>query len=127
VPAGTQPPDLPPQAVIRKNGLRAKKARRRRATGIARDDHQVVRVEVAVVRKRRGNCREMLASGRFSKSRRCRRPRSFLLAKGTTKWSFKARRKLRRGYYVVYARAIDNSGRQQISFGTKSRRPFRVR
>jgi hypothetical protein len=128
VPAGSgQPEDLPPQAVIKKNGLRARKAKRRRATGIAHDDHQVVRVEVGVVKKRRNRCRELLASGKFSKARRCRRPRSFLLAKGTTKWSFKLRTKLKRGYYVVYARAIDNSGRQQTSFGTKSRRPFRVR
>jgi hypothetical protein len=128
VPAGTQPKDSPPQAVIKKNGLRAKKAAQRRATGTAKDDHQVVRVEVAVVRKRRGNCRELQPNGRrFGASHRCRRPRSFLLANGTTKWSFKLRGRLKKGYYVVYARAIDNSGRQQISFGTKSRRPFRVR
>ena len=126
-PTGSGEQDLPPQALIKKNGLRAKKPKRRRATGIAKDDHQVVRVEVGLIKKRRNRCRELLASGKFSKARRCRRPRSFLLAKGTTKWSFKLRRRLKRGYYVVYARAIDNTGRQQISFGTKSRRPFRVR
>jgi hypothetical protein len=128
VPAGTQPKDLPPQALIKRNGLRSKKAKKRRATGTAKDDHQVVRVEVAVVRKRRGNCRELQRGGkRFGGSHRCRRPRSFLLAKGTTKWSFRLRGRLKKGYYVVYARAIDNAGKQQISFGTKSRRPFRVR
>jgi hypothetical protein len=128
VPAGSAPKDIPPQAVIKKNGLRSKKASRRKAVGTAKDDHQVVRVEVALVRKRGGNCRELKRSGRsFGGSHRCRRPRTFLVAKGTTKWSFKLRGRLKKGYYVVYARAIDNSGRQQISFGTKSRRPFRVR
>jgi hypothetical protein len=128
VPAGTSPPDLPPQAVIKKNGLGARKAKRRRATGTARDDHQVVRVEVAIVRKLRGRrCRELRANGRFTKARRCRRPRSFLPARGTTRWSFKLARKLPRGRYVVYARAIDNAGQQQTSFGRKSRRSFRVR
>jgi hypothetical protein len=128
VPAGTQPKDLPPQALIKKNGLRSKKAGKRRASGIAKDDHQVARVEVAVVRKRGGNCRELQRGGRrFGGSHRCRRPHSFLVAKGTTKWGFRLRARLKRGYYVVYARAIDNAGHQQVSFGTKSRRPFRVR
>jgi hypothetical protein len=123
-----QPRDLPPQAVIKRNGLRSKSAKKRRAVGTAKDDHQVVRVEVAVVRKRRNSCRELLSlSGRFSSFHHCRRPHSFLVAKGTAKWSFNLRHRLARGYYVVYARAIDNSGRQQITFGTKSRRPFRVR
>ena len=127
VPAGTQPRDLPPQAVIKKNGLRSRGAKKRRARGTAKDDHQVVRVEVAVVQKRRNRCRELKANQRFTRYHHCRRPHSFLAARGTTKWSFKLRRRLKVGYYVVYARAIDNSGRQQISFGTKSRRPFRVR
>jgi hypothetical protein len=126
-PGGADALDLPPQAVIKRNGLRSKRAKRRRATGTAKDDHQVVRVEVAVVRKRRGRCRELQPSGRFGRWRRCRRPRAFLAAQGTTRWSYRLRRRLGPGYYVVYARAIDNSGRQQISFGTKSRRPFRVR
>jgi hypothetical protein len=128
VPAGAGAADKPPQAVIKRNGLRSKKASKRRAVGTAKDDHQVARVEVAVVRKRGGNCRELLRNGkRFGGSHRCRRPRSFLVAHGTTKWSFKLRARLKKGYYVVYARAIDNAGKQQVSFGTKSRRPFRVR
>jgi hypothetical protein len=128
VPAGSGPKDLPPQAVIKKNGLRSRKAKPRKAVGTAKDDHQVVRVEIALVRKRGGNCRELKRSGRgFGGSHRCRRPRTFLVAKGTRKWSFKLRTRLKKGYYVVYSRATDNSGRQQISFGTKSRRPFRVR
>jgi hypothetical protein len=124
---GAQASDLPPQAVIKRNRLSSRKARTRRATGVATDDHQVVRVEVAVVRKRRNRCRELGSNQRFSGWHRCRKPRSFLAAKGTTRWTFNLRPRLAKGYYVVYARAIDNSGRQQTSFGTKSRRPLRIR
>jgi hypothetical protein len=113
--------------VIKKNGLRAKKAKDRVASGIAKDDHKVAKVQIAIVSKSGGDCRDLLRSGRFSTPHRCGRPRSFLTAKGTTKWTFALRTKLERGYYVVYARAIDNKGQTQISFGTKSRRPFRVR
>lgn len=121
------PQDLAPQAVIKKNGLRARKASRRVVSGTATDDNKVVKVEIALVHKTGGNCRELLASGRFSKKRRCRRPRSFITAKGTTRWSYKLRHRLKRGYYVVYSRATDDAGHKQFSFGTKSRRPFRVR
>ena len=72
-------------------------------------------------------CRDLLASGLLSSSHRCGRPRSFITAKGTTKWTFALSGKLGPGYYVLYARAIDNKGLKQTSFGTKSRRPFRVR
>jgi predicted outer membrane repeat protein len=119
--------DLPPQAVIKHNGLRSRKASRRFATGVASDDHLVAAVDVALVRKRRGKCRHLLPSGRFSKAARCQGPRLFQLAEGTTKWRFALSERLDRGYYVLYSRAVDDSGRKQISFGTKSRRPFRVR
>jgi hypothetical protein len=107
--------------------LRSKKASLRRVTGIATDDHEVKKVEVALVWKRGGKCRELLSSGRFSHSRRCGRPRAFHAAKGTSSWSFKVRHRLKRGYYVVYSRATDDAGQTQLWFGTKSRRPFRVR
>jgi hypothetical protein len=96
-------------------------------TGIATDDHGVAKVEIALVWKRGGKCRELKASGSFSKARRCRRPRSFVAAKGTKSWSFRLRPRLKRGYYVVYSRATDDAGHTQLWYGTKSRRPFRVR
>jgi hypothetical protein len=130
VPAGTpgQGLDRPPKAVIRKNGLRSKKARSRRATGLAKDDHQVVRVEVAIQTKSRGNiCRQLKHNLKFSKRRHCGKPRVFFTARGTTKWSWKLRRRLPRGYYVLYARAIDNAGQQQVDYPTRARRPFRIK
>jgi hypothetical protein len=79
------------------------------------------------VQKKRNKCRELKANQKFQRYHRCRRPRSFLNASGTSKWTFKLRRALKPGYYVVYSRAIDNTGQRQVLFGTKSRRPFRVR
>ena len=46
--AGNIPFDQPPKAVIKHNGLRSRTAKPRFATGLAKDDRQVVRVEVAV-------------------------------------------------------------------------------
>jgi CSLREA domain-containing protein len=119
--------NLPPQALIKHNGLRSKKAAKRFVSGVASDDNAVAKVEIALVRKRRGMCRRLLASGRFSRARRCHGPGPFLPAAGTAKWRFDLKQRLDSGYYVVYSRAIDDAGRTQISFGTKSRRPFRVR
>jgi hypothetical protein len=130
VPAGTpgRPADAPPKAVIKKNGLRSKKAKSRRATGLAKDDHQVVRVEVAIQTKSRGNiCRQLKHNLKFSKRRHCGKPRVFFKATGTTKWRWKLKRKLPPGYYVLYARAIDNAGQQQVDYPTRARRPFRIR
>jgi predicted outer membrane repeat protein len=128
-PPGDPPPaqDLPPQAVIKHNGLRAKRDAKRFASGTARDDRAVAAVDVAIVRKRGGRCRQLLPSGRFSRSERCSGPIVFQPAAGTTRWRFALKERLDRGYYVLYSRAVDDSGRKQISFGPKSRRPFRVR
>src|SRR3954447_23292145 len=130
VPPGTagQKFDRPPKAVIKKNGLRSKKAKSRRATGLAKDDHQVVRVKVAIQTKSRGNiCRQLKHNLKFSKRRHCGKPRVFFKAKGTTKWSWKLGRRLPPGYYVLYARAVDNAGQQQVDYPPRARRPFRIR
>jgi hypothetical protein len=120
--------DEPPKAWIKKNGLRSRKAKSRRATGIAKDDHQVVRVEVAIQTKTRGNiCRQLKHNLQFSKRHHCGKPRIFFRANGTTHWSWKLARRLPRGYYVLYARAIDNAGQQQVDYPTRARRPFRIR
>ncbi len=125
-PPVTPPKNVAPQAFIKKNRLGAKKTKDRRASGIAIDDSKVAKVEVALVYKSGGRCRDLLASGAFSRSHVCGRPRSFITAKGTKKWTFALSVPLAPGYYVLYSRATDDKGLKQTSFGTKSRRPFRV-
>jgi hypothetical protein len=116
VPAG-QRIDLAPKAVIKHNGLRSRKAKPRFASGLAKDDHQVVRVEVAIQTKSRGNiCRQLLHSLSFSSGRHCGKPRVFFVAKGTTRWTWRLTKRLKPGYYVLYARATDNAGHQQVDF-----------
>jgi CSLREA domain-containing protein len=119
--------DLAPRALIKRNMLRASKDSRRLVSGVATDDNRVRKVEVSIVSKRGGMCRELRKSGRFSGPHRCGRPRTFLLAQGTSKWRFKLASRLAPGYYVVYARATDDKGHRQKVYDTKSRRPFRVR
>lgn len=119
--------DLAPRALIKRNGLRARRDSRRVVSGVATDDKKVVRVEVSVVSKRGSVCRDMRKSRKFSRRHRCGKPRIFLRAKGTKKWSFKLANRLPPGYYVVYARATDSKGHVQKVYDTKNRRPFRVR
>jgi CSLREA domain-containing protein len=119
--------DLAPRALIKKNGLRARRDSRRVVSGVATDDREVVKVEISIVSKRGRVCRDLRKSGRFSKRRRCGKPRVFLQASGTKKWSFRLASNLRPGYYVVYARATDDMGHVQKVFDTKNRRPFRIR
>ena len=119
-------PDLLPRAVIAKNKLAARKAKNRLVQGTATDDNGVVRVEVAIVRKVRGRCASMRASGNFSRGRACDVDPRFLAAQGTTAWRFKAPKRLKRGNYIVYARAVDTAGQVQTSFGAASVDPFRV-
>jgi hypothetical protein len=127
-PAGGVAFDRAPKAEIKHNGLRSRTARGRYATGIAKDDHQVVRVEVAIQNKIRGNrCRQLNHNLRLSRARHCGKPRVFHLATGTTRWKWRLKRRLPPGRYVLYARATDNRGQQQVDFPTRARRSFRVR
>jgi hypothetical protein len=58
---------------------------------------------------------------------KCSKP-TFLKAKGTKSWSFKLRRRLPPGRYILYARAVDASGNKETAFSAKrhNRQAFRV-
>jgi CSLREA domain-containing protein len=122
------PGDAKPVAVIKKNRLGAKTSKKRVASGRASDDHKVVRVDVALVRREGKRCRELGQLGHFGAKRKCGKPHSWLTASGRTKWKFALDGvRLKSGRYVLFARAVDNHGHVQTSFGKKSRRSFRVR
>ena len=77
-------------------------------SGTAADDTAVAKVEVAVLKGKGSSCQSMAASGKFSKAK-CSEPK-FLTAKGTTKWSLKLKKKLKKGTYVVLVKATDDGG-----------------
>jgi hypothetical protein len=121
------PVDKKPLAVITKNHLTAHKAKKRTVSGTASDDHRVATVQVAILMKVHGRCRAVLGSGKLGKRRSCSLPTGFRSAAGTNKWSYRLQDALPAGSYVVFARATDNKGQKQTSFGHRSKRSFKVR
>jgi DNA-binding beta-propeller fold protein YncE len=99
--------------------------------GNASGGHPIARVEIALVRllggahvsaaKRRSNarCLQLNGKGRLDALKvvrgRCAATH-FLLAKGTSKWTFPLRRRLPPGSYVLVSRATDTSGKRESVF-----------
>lgn len=84
--------------------------------GVARDrgcgpHHRgkVARVTLAISHRVGKRCQWLQRNGKFSKRRSCRH-KTFVTARGTSKWSFRKRMRLRRGTYTVVPRAIDSVG-----------------
>jgi hypothetical protein len=53
-----------------------------------------------------GKCRYLKANGRFSPPRACERT-GYVLTRGTRRWSFTSRARLRRGRYRIWVRGVD--------------------
>lgn len=68
----------------------------------------------------------LVAAGRRGTKLPC--PRRWLAAKGTARWSFKLKKNLAPGRYVVFARAVDSEGLAQSTFSRSAgnRYAFRV-
>jgi Bacterial Ig domain len=77
-------------------------------SGTAADDGSVAKVEVAVLTGKGSKCKSLNSKGSFSKAK-CAAP-TYLPAKGTTKWSYKLKKKLKKGTYVVLVKATDDTG-----------------
>ncbi|HMC70826.1 MAG TPA: hypothetical protein VKJ07_16835, partial [Mycobacteriales bacterium] len=70
----------------------------------------VKRVRISIARRTGSKCRSMLANGKLSARRTsCLRTR-YVNAKGTTRWTFTALRRLPPGRYQIWVRAIDAAG-----------------
>jgi hypothetical protein len=137
----TQNPNGEPDSNI---GKIAKKASKLKSfSGTASDpEGQLAAVEIAVVStsggakataKRVKRCLNLQKSGKLKRKKagkkgRCG-PAKFLRAKGTTKWTYKLKRRLKRGKYVIYARAVDKSGKKESKFSKadRNRVAFRLR
>jgi hypothetical protein len=87
----------------------------------------VGRVVVAVGRQVRKNvCSFMDARGKFGKPKRCNRP-LYLKATGSGPWRFTKSTRLRKGSYLVFARAFDlKNNREAVSLRVNGKR-VRVR
>jgi len=86
---------------------------------------RLARVEVAVGRRVGKRCVFVRSDGRFGRPRSCTRP-TFLRAKGTTQWSFGARRALPAGRYVAFARGVDRFSNKERFTAKRNRLQFRL-
>jgi hypothetical protein len=83
--------------------------------------------------KRVKRCLNLQGSGKLKRKKAGKRgrcaPAKFLKAKGTTKWTYKLKRRLKRGKYVIYARALDKAGKKETKFSKadRNRAAFRLR
>ena len=100
-------------------GARAAKSSKRklRLKGTAKDrgcrkggKGKVVRVTVSIAKATGKKCRYLQANGKLAtKKTSCLRTK-YVPAKGTSKWSFTAKRRLPKGKYKVWVRAVDAEG-----------------
>jgi hypothetical protein len=131
----TQAAPLPPandEPHSKINGLKSKvKAKKLKSVhGSASDNDGVARVQIALVgfkrgahvaaKRKRGTCLLLQSSGSLKSSKadsknRCT-ARKWLGAKGTTSWAFKLKKKLPKGSYVLFSRAIDKKGKVESHF-----------
>ena len=153
VPPAFTPPALPPivappalnrepdSAITRVRSQRRRKLRAFRGTASDADGN-LARVEIALVATkggataaatRRRFCLRLRTNGRLRRTR-LRRGRTcpvtaFLPARGTATWTFRLRRRLPKGTYVLYSRAVDTQGARETTFaaGDGNRVKFRLR
>ena len=70
---------------------------------------KVVRVSLAISRRVGKKCQWLQPNGRLAKKGSCTR-KTYVQAKGTSKWTFSLKHKLPRGTYAVVPRAVDSVG-----------------
>jgi hypothetical protein len=131
--AGSKTTNRPPRSRIARLARRARASRTRVIRGTASDaDRDLASVSIAIVRVSGGThaarartrpvCMALAANGRLRRIRlvrgRCR-PAIFLRARGAARWSFRLRRLLPTGSYVVYSRARDRDGLVEKQFSRR--------
>ena len=105
-----------PHASLPRRNLRRSRRGRISLKGTARDrgcgkrgKGKVVRVFVSVAKLQGHTCRFVQKNGKLARARSCRLP-ILLRAKGTSHWKFTLKRRLHRGRYRAWARAVDSAG-----------------
>ena len=122
-----------PHARMKKVPKKLRANRLRGFVGTADDpDGSIARVQIAVTKKAGKKCLRMAnARAKFKPAKKQRgkpcEPR-WLTVKGKAKWSFKLKKNLAPGRYVVIARAVDSAGLAESTFSRKAgnRYAFRI-
>jgi hypothetical protein len=104
---GIEPATVPPTIKVTSPKKSVKSKAFKSISGTAADDTAVAKVEVAVLSGKGSSCKSMTSKGAFKKAK-CAEP-TFLAAKGTTKWTYKLKKKLKKGSYVVLIKATDDT------------------
>lgn len=128
-PVTTDPPpaaaNTPPKSSITMRSRKVRSKSLKSFVGSAADDTAVARVEIGLLQKKGSKCKQLTRSGSL-KSSKCNEPTTWLAAKGTGRWSFKLRKRLAKGKYVLFSRAIDDKGAIEAGFGSANRKTFTV-
>ena len=143
-PGGGSPPLAGPHSRILALARSVRASKLTSFRGSASGGRRLARVEIALVRllggahvsaakrKSKARCWQLNGKGRLDTLKvirgRCAAPH-FLLAKGTSKWTFRLRRRLPPGSYVLMSRATDTSGKRESAFSASlgNRLSFSVR
>lgn len=116
--------DAPPTVTASKPASKKTKSFK----GTAADDKGVAKVEVGIIKTKGKSCQDLSSSGKLVKhSGECTQPSVWIAAKGTTKWSLKLKKPLKKGKYVLFARATDSAGQTQGGYGSANRKAFTVK
>jgi hypothetical protein len=125
-PPGTGVPgDAVPAVTAKKPGAKKVKTFK----GTASDDKGVAKVEAGILQLgKKGKCKDLAANGKLKKHKgQCTQPGIWIAAKGTTAWTLKLKKPLKKGKYLLFARATDTTGQTQGGFGPANRKAFTVK
>lgn len=114
--------DAPPSVKASKPG--SKKVKKFKGTASA----DTAKVEIGILKMKGKKCQDVTASGKTTAhSGECTQPNVWIAAKGTTKWTASLSKALKKGKYVLFARATDTAGQTQGGYGKDNRKAFRVK
>jgi hypothetical protein len=123
---GGTPANVAPKTAISAPKGKVSRSKLKGFRGTASDDSAISKVQIGLVQVRGDTCKALTAKGTFAKLAKCTAP-PLLAAKGTKSWTFKLRKPLPKGTYVLYARATDDKGLAEGGYGPQNKVSFTVR
>jgi len=96
--------------------------------GCGRNNRGTVRrVRVSIARRTGKKCRSVTSKGTLSKRRTSCRRTTYISAKGATKWTLTLKRRLPKGQYQIWVRAVDAAGNVEHKSRKRNFKRLRVR